>query len=81
MGCEVPTDSTIDELAQLLTQQIPPEEGIPYERFIETIKVGLALYEEAQKIPLGGIFERMSIMLKQRLYYDRIDPEAKLQNA
>ena len=54
VGCDTPNDNVIDEIAQLLVREGRKE--IPYERFQEVVKVGLALYDETQKVPIGGIF-------------------------
>ena len=43
------------------------------ERFEKFIEVCLKIQEDSFKTPIGGIFERIVMGLKQTMYFDKIE--------
>jgi hypothetical protein len=43
------------------------------DRFEKLIEVCLNVQKESFRTPIGGIFERVTMVLKQNIYFDKID--------
>ena len=80
IGSDLPNDQILKTIYCLLLGSEEPtslNEGIQEANFHLMLIVCLNLYEEAKKTPIGGIFERVIMGLKQKLYYSKLQSIAE----
>jgi hypothetical protein len=74
IGSDLPSEDMLKTIfLVLLGNEENAELGVDQEHFQTLVQVCLRVYDEAKRTPIGGIFERIVMGLKQALYYSKLE--------